>query len=725
MSRVYDFKYAALQLPGVQRVFMADMPATGQSITDYSPNAINAKFNYVTAAGSVFTDYGQQQPILRRQRDPSFSIRARDHGGRGIGNYIDINTPLAYQGQSFWHVATVCITALDQPHCIIGQLCVPAGGSGNAFALIVNTDGSISCGFDTTLANLQRSAAGVWKAPWAHVAVVSFDATSGHLQVYVDNVLVIDVSGLAGITSATIGNQRLGLLGPALSNLTITGLAPSSSTATISNNSNLCPTGGLLGVVKTPLPGPSTLWSPDYNPDPTQDYHETFSYTTFTGTTVSGVSPNNPEGVPAAASYAAATPVVPYFYTFRRGFYGPWTLGLGSPLTTAEVAEISQQSGLIDTDPGAPFSRRSGHRNRKLPKIYKTDPMVDANSASYMATINAKYSGNNFLNTVFFTERIIYADDTTPLVSVINHHCSKTQLPSNTTTYMYGFDYNMHEWLRLVPIPANLLALPQTQAGTQIGSAGSDHDAVVVHRTRGRLYSFWGIYYDAHPSGQPPNANNDPVYVGDSRCHCRWGGVMADLDDQDAFWQGANAHWGASASSQESYGGLITVQEARDGYIPHIIDCAMSGNSKVWRWPAQRTDGYSTTAFAPEEGMILILPQDVVINETTVTTGSLGLAICQAFQDHGFKLRDTNSGGSVTFFAEPGAPYVATEGWDPWTGLGPDGVTQVVPSSETLLGPHGPSNLIPPSIFKQAVVLDQTAYQTYMSRRSNPPGRRR
>lgn len=730
MSRLYDFKAAALALPGVQRLLMADMSQAGSSLTDYSPAGVNAKFNYATASNSVFNYYGQQQPVLRRQRDRSYSVRARDHGGRGVGNYIDLQTTLALNGQSFWQAAAACITSLDQPHCLLGFLCTTAGGPGNAFALIVNTDGSVSCGFDTTLANLPKSAPGVWTAPWSHVAVVSFNAATGELQVYVDGQVVIDVTGQSGITNAAQGWQRMGLLAASMSGLPTLGaaLAPGNATAQLSSTANCVATGGQLGLVKNPLPGPSTLWSPDYTPDFTQDFNESFAYGSVTDAThLAGVSANGYQGA-AAGTYPSGATVAPYVAKFERGFYGPWAIGVGTPLTSTQAIAVSQASGLMDKDIAPVFSRRFGHRNRKLPKIRSTDLApngpVDANSASFMATLNTQYNGSNYLNTTAFTEKITFSDDTASLVPVINHHCSKTQLPLQPNTYLYGYDVNMGEWLRLVPIPAALLALPQTQAAAQIGAAGSDHDAVIVHRARGRLYSFWGPYYNAHPSAQPPNANNDPVYIGDGRVHCRWGGVLTDVDNQDCFWDGANAHWGASASSAESFGGLITVQEARSLRIEHILDAATSSNSNVWRWPAQRTDGISHATYAIQEGMIIILPADVAINPADFATNPLGLAVTTAFQEHGIKIRDTNTGTSISLYGEPGDAYIAQDGYNPWTGKDALG-NQVIPASMSILGPHSPSNLIPTKYLKQGVILDAGWYQAWATRRQNPAGRRR
>jgi hypothetical protein len=106
-------------------------------------------------------------------------------------------------------------------------------------------------------------------------------------------------------------------------------------------------------------------------------------------------------------------------------------------------------------------------------------------------------------------------------------------------------------------------------------------------------------------------------------------------------------------------GGLITLADLKRGYINHALALALpQTEASVFSWPAQRTDGKSTSATALPEGIRFRL--DPSINVASLGLPGLDRMIAQAAQTYGIVVRDTS--GAVTLYAQDPTPT----GSNPW-----------------------------------------------------------
>jgi hypothetical protein len=127
-------------------------------------------------------------------------------------------------------------------------------------------------------------------------------------------------------------------------------------------------------------------------------------------------------------------------------------------------------------------------------------------------------------------------------------------------------------------------------------------------------------------------------------------------------WPGGSRTWGASASSLPLVGGLITLEDLERGRIDHALAIAAPDiRSNAFVWPAQRTDGTSSSPTALPEGAHLRL--DPNLDLASLGLPPLTLMIARAAQDYGIIVRD-NSRSVVSFFAQDPTPT----GTDPYSG---------------------------------------------------------
>jgi hypothetical protein len=135
--------------------------------------------------------------------------------------------------------------------------------------------------------------------------------------------------------------------------------------------------------------------------------------------------------------------------------------------------------------------------------------------------------------------------------------------------------------------------------------------------------------------------------------HADWGGTMQNVSHNPGYFTGADAGWGATATSLPLAGGLITPSELRAGVINHALALAIpSVRAKTWTFPAQRTDGNDlTTNSIPEGARFRIDPS---LNLASLHLPPLTLMLARAAQRYGIILRDKS--GVVTFYAQDPAP---------------------------------------------------------------------
>jgi hypothetical protein len=145
--------------------------------------------------------------------------------------------------------------------------------------------------------------------------------------------------------------------------------------------------------------------------------------------------------------------------------------------------------------------------------------------------------------------------------------------------------------------------------------------------------------------------------------HARWGGRLTDMDKGPGHFAGAQATWGATATSLPLLGGLMRLDEVRHGRIDHALALAIPhAQARSFTWPAQRTDGeiYSEDAI-PEGARFRLDPR---LDLDTLNLPPIVRMMAEAAQRYGIVVRDRS--GVVVFYGEDGTPT----GANPWGGAG-------------------------------------------------------
>jgi hypothetical protein len=190
-----------------------------------------------------------------------------------------------------------------------------------------------------------------------------------------------------------------------------------------------------------------------------------------------------------------------------------------------------------------------------------------------------------------------------------------------------------------VPLPADAVA-----------AAGNDRHLVVWQPGTDRLWEFWHLT----KAGAGWEAG--------------WGGAIDDVSASSGVygpdaWPGAARSWGASASSLSIAGGLITLEDLRNGEINHAVAIGVPNvKADEYAAPAMRTDGTSFKAMALPEGAHLRLDPELELWKLNLPP--LTLMIARAAKRYGIVVRD--GAGTVNFYAQDPTPT----GSDPYRGEG-------------------------------------------------------
>ncbi len=171
-------------------------------------------------------------------------------------------------------------------------------------------------------------------------------------------------------------------------------------------------------------------------------------------------------------------------------------------------------------------------------------------------------------------------------------------------------------------------------------SAGTDKVLVVWQPSTNRMWEFWrltstSIGWAASWGGTIQNVSSNPGVYGPEA------------------WPGAQAWWGASATSLALAGGLVTLQDLRQGRIEHALAIAIPNvRGGVYALPAQREDGQSENPRSLPEGAHLRL--DPTLDLAGLHLPPLTLMIAEAAQRYGIIVRD--KAANVAFFGEDPTP---------------------------------------------------------------------
>ena len=254
--------------------------------------------------------------------------------------------------------------------------------------------------------------------------------------------------------------------------------------------------------------------------------------------------------------------------------------------------------------------------------------MIDPESARFVAALNAvvdeEVAGR-------FGPWISTTGFSTPIYTVpANQPTMRVALEDNSPALQSAFDS--------VPLPED--ARPAN---------GTDAQLVVWQPSTDRLWEFWRMKDTSEG------------------WRAQWGGAMEHVSQNPGYydsssWPGARSTWGATATGLPLLGGLITFADLQRGEIDHAIALALPlTQSQVFRFPAQRSDGGSSSIDAIPEGTRFRLDPTLALSELHLP--HLTLMIAQAAQRYGIVVRDTS--GVVDFYGQDPTPTDT----DPYTSL--------------------------------------------------------
>jgi hypothetical protein len=217
---------------------------------------------------------------------------------------------------------------------------------------------------------------------------------------------------------------------------------------------------------------------------------------------------------------------------------------------------------------------------------------------------------------------------TNPWINTTPYSSPVYTVPAGQPTVRVQLDVGytpLQQTWQAVPLPAG--AKP---------AEGSDKHLVVWQPSTDKMWEFWHMGQNA-----------------DGSWHARWGGTMDRVSANPGYFNGTQSSWGATATSLPLLGGMIRIDEVRAGRIDHALALALPQNRKgVVRWPAQRTDGSSTSPAAIQEGMRFRL--DPTLDIAALNLPRMTRLMAEAAQRYGIVVRDTS--GSVSFYAEDSTP---------------------------------------------------------------------
>jgi hypothetical protein len=226
------------------------------------------------------------------------------------------------------------------------------------------------------------------------------------------------------------------------------------------------------------------------------------------------------------------------------------------------------------------------------------------------------------------------SDSSTPLYRVpADQPTTRVQLEAGS------WATTLQSALEAVPIPAD--ARP---------AAGPDGHLTIWQPSTDRL---WELYKARHDSGG---------------WHADFGGAMMNVSDSPGYyttlsWPGALPQWGATATSLPVAAGTMLISELQSGTIPHALAVAIPfARAGIFSWPAQRTDGTSTSPTSIPEGARFRLDPALDLNSLALPPVTRMMA--EAVQRYGMIVRDQTA-NALAFYAEDPAPT----GSDPYAAL--------------------------------------------------------
>jgi hypothetical protein len=219
-----------------------------------------------------------------------------------------------------------------------------------------------------------------------------------------------------------------------------------------------------------------------------------------------------------------------------------------------------------------------------------------------------QYYANVGINTTTYSPPVFVASATTPLRLVRLWDCQGK-----------GYlDPALSAQLAAVPVPAD--AAP---------SAGTDSEMVISQPSTNSIWELWRARKAA-----------------DGIWEACWGGKLANVSASQGLFA---VPFGTTATGLSLTGGLIAPEELAAGRIGHALAVSLVElRSKVFSWPAGRTDGTVDAVSAIMEGQRFRLDPTIDVNALPIT--GTAKVVAKALQTYGMVVRDR--AGAVSLYAE-------------------------------------------------------------------------
>ncbi|MBW2527919.1 MAG: hypothetical protein JRI23_27310 [Deltaproteobacteria bacterium] len=168
-----------------------------------------------------------------------------------------------------------------------------------------------------------------------------------------------------------------------------------------------------------------------------------------------------------------------------------------------------------------------------------------------------------------------------------------------------------------VPIPAGALGAPE-----------ADGHMVVWDRKNEISYDFWRYRY---PNNTAPEGQTS------------WGGLVSTAGNGVDTPGGRFGAGGATGADIARLAGIIRVAEVQSGVIPHALVGPTTNSCSTFRWPALKSDGWSTRSDCLPEGARMQLDPSIDL-DTVTGLRPIDRMVAEALQTYGWF--NIDNGGS-------------------------------------------------------------------------------
>jgi hypothetical protein len=271
-------------------------------------------------------------------------------------------------------------------------------------------------------------------------------------------------------------------------------------------------------------------------------------------------------------------------------------------------------------------------------------PPIASNSAALVRAFTdqvKRYYGHMVINTTKWSAPVYVVAANAPTIALIGQ--------SSICPRPEGIFSGFQAQIEAVPLPTE--ALP---------AAGTDKEVIVWQPSTGHLWELWRVLKES------------------GRWTACWGGEIADAYTSEGIFP---APFGAGASGLSLLGGQIHLEDLEHGAINHALEVSVPETAHSgFVWPADRTDGTSSSADAIPEGTRFRLNPKLDLSALHLSPAALEIAT--AITRYGMIVGDT--AGTVALQAQDTTPLIKAGAPNPYDALlgNPYDVLDAIPWSQ-------------------------------------------